>query len=156
MYLFLCVCIKALLKTVSSFHVYVQWLEETFLPYLDGWEQTIEAREGFTKEQKNRMLLSRETRLGLCMTSTIAHVYDFSFFSSLEFIRHLFSWPEVKDKKLSFLSNRLCQDPLQNVFGSLRQRGGTSNNPSVAEFQKNTQALRVINSFCRGPLQILP
>ena len=36
---------------VSSFHVYVQWLEETFLPYLDGWEQTVEAREGFTKEQ---------------------------------------------------------------------------------------------------------
>ena len=47
----------------------VQWLEETFLPYLDAWEQSIEAREGFSKEQKNRMLLSHETRLGLRMTS---------------------------------------------------------------------------------------
>ena len=50
----------------------VQWLEETFLPYLDAWEQSIGKvlrREGFSKEQKNRMLLSRETRLGLRMTS---------------------------------------------------------------------------------------
>ena len=47
----------------------VQWLEETFLPYLDAWKKSVEAREGFSKEQKNRMLLSRDTRLSLCMTS---------------------------------------------------------------------------------------
>ena len=35
----------------------------------------------------------------------------------------------------------------------IRQRGDTSDNPSVAEFQKITQALRVINSFCRGPVR---
>ena len=49
-----------------------QWLEETFLPYLDTWEQSVEAREGFSKEEKTRMLLSRETRLGLCMNSKYA------------------------------------------------------------------------------------
>ena len=73
--------------------------------------------------------------------------------SFLDFIRLLFSLPDVKGKNLSFLSNRLClQDPLENFFGCQRQRGGTSDNPSVGEFQKNTQALRVINSFCRGPV----
>ena len=36
--------------------------------------------------------------------------------SFIDFIRHLFSRPEVKDKKLSFLSNRLCQDPLEDFL----------------------------------------
>lgn len=55
--------------------------------------------------------------------------------------------PDVK----VFLSQRICQDPLENFFGCQRQRGGTHDNPNVNEFQKNMQALRVINSFARGP-----
>jgi len=37
---------------------------------------------------------------------------------------------------------------LENFFGCQRQRGRTSENPTVQEFCKNTQALRVINSVC--------
>ena len=55
-----------------------------------------------------------------------------------------FTIPGVK----AFLSERLSQDPLQKLFGCQRQRGGTSENPNVSEFCKNTQALRVINSVC--------
>ena len=47
-----------------------------------------------------------------------------------------------------FLSEKLSQDPLENFFGCQRQRGGLSENPNVAEFCKNTQALRVINTAC--------
>ena len=47
-----------------------------------------------------------------------------------------------------FLSERISQDPLENFFGCQRQRGGTSENPNVKDFCKNTQALRVINSVC--------
>ena len=61
--------------------------------------------------------------------------------------------PEVKDKKLAFLSNHLCQDPLENFFGCQRQRGGTSDNPNVLEYYQNTQTLRVVNSFCRGTVK---
>ena len=50
---------------------YIQWLEEEFLPYLDQWEKSVEAREGFTKTQKKQMLLSSETRLGLRMTGML-------------------------------------------------------------------------------------
>ena len=50
----------------------------------------------------------------------------------------------------SFLSNNICQDPLEKFFGQQRQRGGAHENPNVAEFIKNTQALRVINSTCAG------
>ena len=73
--------------------------------------------------------------------------------SFIELIKYLFSLPEVIDNKLAFLSNNICQDPLENFFGCQRQRGGTSDNPTVQEFYNNTQALRVINSFCRGPVR---
>lgn len=59
---------------------------------------------------------------------------------------------EVKQYNLAFLSNHLCQDPLENFFGCQRQRGGTGDNPSITEFYHNTQALRVVDSFCRGPV----
>lgn len=46
----------------------LQWLEEQFLPYLDYWEASVNAREGFTPAQKKRMLLSCETLLGIRRT----------------------------------------------------------------------------------------
>lgn len=56
-------------------------------------------------------------------------------------VKLLFSLPEVKGNKLAFLSNNICQDPLENFFGCQRQRGGTSDNPNVMEYYQNTQAL---------------
>ena len=53
------------------FYLMLQWLEEVFLPYLEAWERSVESREGFTAAQKQRMLLSSETRLGLKMKGII-------------------------------------------------------------------------------------
>ena len=67
-------------------------------------------------------------------------------------MRYIFSLRDVK----SFLSQRLCQDPLENFFGRQRQRGGSHDNPNVVEFIHNTQALRVAQRVrirkgnCRG------
>ena len=72
------------------------------------------------------------------------HVLAKSF---VELVRHLFTVPGVK----TFLSQRICQDPLEKFFGCQRQRGGTHDNPNVSEFLHNTQALRVINSSCKDP-----
>ena len=44
------------------------------------------------------------------------------------------------------MSNMICQDPIEKFFGQQRQRGGAHENPTVAEFIKNTQALHVINT----------
>lgn len=68
-------------------------------------------------------------------------------------MNYIFTLPEVTDYKLAFLSNHLCQDPLESFFGCQRQRGGTNENPSIAEFYNNTQAIRVIDSFCRAPVR---
>ena len=41
------------------------------MPYLSAWEESVMKRSGkFTKTERNRMLLSAETRLGLKMTCT--------------------------------------------------------------------------------------
>ncbi len=119
-------------------------------------------RPGFTDKEKKRMLISTETLLGLRRTGIFVYEYNYYpmkfiiFFVAklfVEFVRYLFSLPEVKENKLAFLSNHICQDPLENYFGCQRQRGGTSDNPTVQEYYKDTEALRVVNSFCRGPVR---
>ena len=69
--------------------------------------------------------------------------------SFIELVKYVFTLPDLSMKV--FLSQRVCQDPLENFFGCQRQRGGTHDNPNMQEFQKNMEALRVINSFARGP-----
>ena len=108
------------------------------------------------------MLLSDQTILGLRMTGKYTELIKLTCnilcipYKALSFIglvEFMFSIPEVKDKKLAFLSNNLCQDPLEQFFGCQRQRGGTSDNQNVIEFCHNTQALRVVDSFCRAPVR---
>lgn len=64
--------------------------------------------------------------------------------SFVEFLPFIFRIPGVT----SFLTEKLCQDPLEQFFGIQRQKGGTNENPTVKEFSKNTQVLRVINGTC--------
>ena len=59
--------------------------------------------------------------------------------SFVELVPYLFNLPDVK----VFLSQRICQDPLECFFGMQRQRGSVNDNPNVQEFLKNTQAIRI-------------
>ena len=65
--------------------------------------------------------------------------------SFVELVKYVFTIPGVS----AFLSNRICQDPIENFFGKQRQRGRACDNPNAKEFIKATQALRVINGTCR-------
>ena len=64
--------------------------------------------------------------------------------SFVDMVKYLFTLKGVK----FFLSEKISQDPLEKFFGNQRQRGGVNENPTVQEFCKNTQALRVINNVC--------
>ena len=72
----------------------------------------------------------------------------------VELVPLILSQPGVK----YFLSEKLCQDPLEKLFGCLRQRGKSNDNPMLNELFKGTQALRVIGDInvkaiagnCRG------
>ena len=69
--------------------------------------------------------------------------------SLVELVTFMFTIPGVT----AFLSNRLCQDPLEKPFGQQRQRGRVNENPNVSQFIKNTQALRVVNGICRDAVK---
>ena len=45
------------------------------------------------------------------------------------------------------VSEKICQDPLEKFFGRQRQRGAVNENPTVYQFLKNNQALRVVDSI---------
>ena len=64
--------------------------------------------------------------------------------SFVELVQYIFSLPDVK----VFLSEKLCQHPLEKIFGCQRQRGGVNENPTAQHIYSNTQALRVINGLC--------
>ena len=63
--------------------------------------------------------------------------------SFLELIRLVFAIPGVK----CLLSNRLCQDPLEKYFGMQRQTGNSNENPTAAEFAKNSETLRLVGNM---------
>lgn len=77
--------------------------------------------------------------------------YQLDFFvlanSFIHLVKYLFSVPEVKENNLSSCTRTSVKtlDPLEVFFECQRQRGGTSDNPNVCEFLKNT--LRVADSF---------
>ena len=127
-----------------------QWLKKDFIGYLDRWEKSVEDRIGFGKTEKNKMMLSAETRSGLRLTGKlimceICSSLLFIVHSFVELVEYLFSIPGVS----VFLSNRICQDPLENFFGQVRQKGRVNENPNASEFLKTTQALRVVNTTCK-------
>lgn len=130
----------------------MQFLESEFLAYLDSWKESVSGRQGYEDSERKRMMLSSETLLGLritskCLSQTqhrciISIIIAHSF---IKLVKYIFTLPGVK----AFLSQKICQDPVEKFFGCQRQRGGTDENPTVAEFCKNTQALRVIGNVCR-------
>ena len=51
-----------------------------------------------------------------------------------------------------FLSEKLCQDPLESFFGHQRIRGGSNDNPTVASFVQGSVAIRCQRSMLLQPL----
>ena len=51
---------------------------------------------------------------------------------------------------LLLLSERFNQDPLESFFGQQRARGGRNDNPNVATFLHNTQAIQVQRTMAIG------
>lgn len=54
---------------------------------------------------------------------------------------------------LILLSERFCQDPLENYFGKQRARGGRNENPNLAQSLVNAAALRMQSSAALDPVR---
>ena len=75
--------------------------------------------------------------------------HDFVASSFIGIVEYIFTVPGVT----IFLSERLCQDPLEQYFGKQRQRGRAHDNTNVREFLNNQSALRVVNSTAFVPIR---
>lgn len=51
------------------------------------------------------------------------------------------------------LSERFCQDSVEEFFGQQRSRGGRNDNPTVKEFCDNTVSLRVQKTAALHPVR---
>ena len=96
------------------------WLCNEFLQYFQNWLQSIEDRPGnFTANTKQKMFISWQTYQGIKITTL----------SVIEVVQYLLS-----NNVPYVLTERFCQDPLENYFGRQRSMGARKDNPSIRNF----------------------
>ena len=119
-----------------------KWLDE-FLTYLDEWKDGIETREGtFTPTAKNNMFLSIPTYNGIRISiSSLKEIVPFLLQNGFEYV----------------LSEKFCQDDLENYFGRQRAIGRCKDNPSVRDTMYNDNIIKtqydvkpIAGSNCRS------
>ena len=106
-----------------------KWLEDTFIKYLEDWKAAVNSKEGqYNPDEKGRMFLSLQTFQGLKMSvSSLIGVVKYLLEQGFEFV----------------LTERFCQNDLEEYFGYQRAQGRRSDNPSAAEFGYNDMRIAV-------------
>eukprot|EP00794_Sanderia_malayensis_P001207 gene1207-583_t len=110
-----------------------RWLQEEFLGYFRDWKESIEKREGnYDDRAKEKMFISWQTHEGLKISiHSLVGVTKFLLTNGAEYV----------------LTNKLCQDPVEEYFGRQRAIGRRSENPSMREFGYNDNKLRIQRSI---------
>ena len=135
---------KPFLKPYESVNdIRFAWLDD-FLSYFTLWKESIEERNDrpYTANAKANMFISWQTYEGLQVT-----VYSFQ-----ELVKFL-----LQNGVPYVLSERFCQDDLENYFGRQRAIGSRRDNPSVRDVTYNDNTIksqfsvRPIAGNVRGP-----
>lgn len=100
-------------------------LKNTFLKYLDEWECAVMKRPNFTDAEKFGIFLYHHL---IALLLQLARSLILSNLCSKVYLTSNFFWAK------------------RNFFGMQRQRGATNENLNAYQANKNTQALRVINT----------
>ena len=104
------------------------WLKDVFLGYLKKWKQSVDERPGeFSEPERAKMLISRQTYEGLHVTCM----------SLIECIPYL-----LQNGVNYILTERFCQDSLENYFGQQRSLGRRKDNPTLRDFGYNDNTIR--------------
>eukprot|EP00794_Sanderia_malayensis_P002699 gene2699-3120_t len=109
------------------------WLTGVFLKYLADWKDSVDARPGeFSDHDRGNMFISWQTYEGVKIT---VH-------SSIELVQYLLCQgvPYI-------LTERFCQDPLENYFGRQRSLGHRKDNPSLRDVGYNDNTIRTTKLF---------
>ena len=98
------------------------WLDD-FLSYFELWKESIEERPGqFTPNDKSSMFISWQTYEGIQITvNSFKEICKYLFDNGVEYI----------------LSEKFCQDDLENYFGRQRAIGRRRDNPTVRDVDYN-------------------
>ena len=109
------------------------WLRNVFLTTFQDWLNYVQQRQGnFTKDVGQKIFTSWLTYEGL----------KISINSVIEAIQFLL-WHQVK----FVLTERFCQNPLENWFDKQRSLGSRKDNPSMADFEYNNNTIRNQKKF---------
>ena len=105
------------------------WLKEDFLRYPATWKENTEKREGnFSKDERSRMFLSSQTYEGLQITVySLVECCKFLLSKGFEYV----------------LTERFCQDVIEEYFGRQRALGRRNDNPTLRNFGYNDNTLRI-------------
>lgn len=105
------------------------WLTNDFLGYLRDWKESTAQRPGnFTQNARSRMFLSWQTYKGLQISAySVVEATKFLLNEGMEYV----------------LTERFCQDPLEEYFGNQRKLGRRNDNPDMKTFGYNNNTIRV-------------
>ena len=103
------------------------WLDD-FLSYFELWKESIEERPGqFTPNDKSSMFISWQTYEGIqIIVNSFKEICKYLFDNGVEYI----------------LSEKFCQDDLENYFGSQRAIGRRRDNPTVRDVGYNDNTIK--------------
>ena len=109
------------------------WLENEFLTYLSSWKDCVDHRPGqFTENGKAKMFLSRQTYEGLQITTySVIEATKYLICQGVDFV----------------LTERFCQDPVEEYFGNQRKLGRRNDNPDIRQFGYNANTIRTQRSI---------
>ncbi|XP_065643186.1 uncharacterized protein LOC136074894 [Hydra vulgaris] len=105
------------------------WLNDVFLKYFNDWQFASATIPWLKDDDKKRLCLSKQTLDGFRIT-----VHSFT-----ELGKCLLQENGV----CYLLSEKFTQDPLEEYFSKQRRRGGSNDNPSLNEFNRNFLGLNI-------------
>ena len=100
-----------------------------FLEYLRKWKESIDNRQGnFNQNARSKMFLSWQTYEGFKISVySVIEVTKFLLGEGVEFV----------------LTERFCQDTVEEYFGNQRKLGRRSDNPDIRMFGYNNNTIRI-------------
>ena len=106
-----------------------QFLENDFLGYFWQWKRSVTARPGeFTANARARMFESWQSHEGVQITMhSLVEATKFLLSQGMEYV----------------LSQRFCQDPVEEYFGSQRILGSRCDNPDIRTLGYNDNTIRI-------------